>query len=186
MRSFQPPFFKNGRLYFFNFSFLRKPDVLALFWCIICLVLRDWNMWKLHINLTPQNYLFLVVLKVLTHLFRMHPFFTPWKHQKTIRFSDVFKMQGKDALGRNELIFHKNFRLVSTTWKVSKYEVFSGLYFPVFGLNTEIYRENLHFQSKYMKTQIRKNSVFGHYSRSAHPTAIINTKALETTILNQN
>ena len=28
---------------------------------------------------------------VLTHLFPMHPFFTHWKHQKTLRFSDVFK-----------------------------------------------------------------------------------------------
>ena len=29
--------------------------------------------------------------------------------------------------------------LVITAWKVSKYGVFSGLYFPVFGLNTKIY-----------------------------------------------
>ena len=28
---------------------------------------------------------------LLTHSFPMHPFSTPWKHQKTIRFSDVFK-----------------------------------------------------------------------------------------------
>ena len=27
----------------------------------------------------------------LTQSFPMHPFFTPWKHQKTVRFSDVFK-----------------------------------------------------------------------------------------------
>ena len=27
---------------------------------------------------------------VLTHLFPMHPFTTPWKHQKTVKFSDVF------------------------------------------------------------------------------------------------
>ena len=26
-----------------------------------------------------------------------------------------------------------------TAWKVSKYGIFSGPYFPVFGLNTEIY-----------------------------------------------
>ena len=26
-----------------------------------------------------------------------------------------------------------------TVWKVSKYRMFSGPYFPVFGLNTEIY-----------------------------------------------
>ena len=35
----------------------------------------------------------------LTHLFRMHPFSTPWKHQKTLRFSDVFRGKRKDALG---------------------------------------------------------------------------------------
>ena len=31
----------------------------------------------------------------------------------------------------------------STKWKVSKYEVISGSYFPVFGLNTEIFGVNL-------------------------------------------
>ena len=29
---------------------------------------------------------------------------------------------------------------ISTAWKVSKYGVFSGPYFPVFGLNTDKYR----------------------------------------------
>ena len=28
----------------------------------------------------------------LTHSFPMHPFSTPWKHQKTLRFSDVFRV----------------------------------------------------------------------------------------------
>ena len=28
---------------------------------------------------------------LLTRLFPMHPFFTPWKHQKTVQFSDVFR-----------------------------------------------------------------------------------------------
>ena len=27
----------------------------------------------------------------LTHLFPMPPFSNPWKHQKTVRFSDIFK-----------------------------------------------------------------------------------------------
>ena len=39
----------------------------------------------------------------LTHLCPMHPFSTLWKHQKTIRFSDVFRGYRKDALGTNEL-----------------------------------------------------------------------------------
>ena len=36
-----------------------------------------------------------------------------------------------------------------TTWKVSKYGVISGPYFPVFGLNTEIYEVNLRSKSPY-------------------------------------
>ena len=42
-------------------------------------------------------------------------------------------------------------------WKVSKYGVFSGSYFPVFGLN---------IQSEYGKIRTRKDSVFGHFSNS--------------------
>ena len=35
---------------------------------------------------------------------------------------------------------------------------FSGLYFPVFGLNTEIYRINLRIQYKYRKIQTTKKT----------------------------
>ena len=38
-----------------------------------------------------------------------------------------------------------------TAWKVCKYRVFSGPYFPIFGLNTEIYSVNLRIQSEYRK-----------------------------------
>ena len=48
-------------------------------------------------------------------------------------------------------------RVIITAWKVSKWEVFSGPYFPVFG--------NIRIQSEYMKIQTRKKSVFGHFSR---------------------
>ena len=48
-----------------------------------------------------------------------------------------------------------------------KYGAFSGQYFPVFGLNTEIYGVNLRIQSEYREIRTRKNSVFGHFSRSA-------------------
>ena len=56
--------------------------------------------------------------------------------------------------------------MIITAWKVSKYRVFSGPYFPVFGLNTEIYGVNLRIQSKYGKIRTRKNSVLGHFSPS--------------------
>ena len=49
-----------------------------------------------------------------------------------------------------------------TAWKVSKYGVFSGPYFPAFGLTTKRYG----LQSECAKIQTRKNSVFGPFSRS--------------------
>ena len=51
-------------------------------------------------------------------------------------------------------------------WKVSKYGVFSGLYFPAFGLNTEKYVVSFRIQYECEKIWTRKNSVFGHFSRS--------------------
>ena len=49
----------------------------------------------------------------------------------------------------------------------AKYGVLSGPYFTVFGVNTEIYSINLRIQSKYGKIRTRKNSVYGHFLRSA-------------------
>ena len=54
----------------------------------------------------------------------------------------------------------------STAWKVSKYGVFSGPYFPIFGLDTEIFGVNLRIQSEYRKIRTRGNSIYGHFSRS--------------------
>ena len=48
-------------------------------------------------------YLKYITMTTLTHSFPMHPFSTPWKHQKTVRFSDVFREQRKGALGANGL-----------------------------------------------------------------------------------
>ena len=50
--------------------------------------------------------------------------------------------------------------------KVSKYGVFSSLYFPAFGLNRERYGVSLRIQSECGKIRTSKNSVFGHFSRS--------------------
>ena len=40
----------------------------------------------------------------LTYSFPMHTFSTPWKHQKTVRFSEVFRGYRKGALITNGLI----------------------------------------------------------------------------------
>ena len=57
------------------------------------------------------------------------------------------------------IIFCFKNRGIFTAWKLSKYGVFSGPYFPAFGK----------IQSECGKTQARKNSVFGHFSRSDSP-----------------
>ena len=44
-----------------------------------------------------------------------------------------------------------------------KYGVFSGPYFPVFELNTEICGVNLRIQSEYRKIRTRKKFRFGHF-----------------------
>ena len=49
-------------------------------------------------------------------------------------------------------------RKIVTAWKLSKYRVIRGPYFPVFGLNTEIYGVNLRIQSECRKIPTRNNS----------------------------
>ena len=39
----------------------------------------------------------------MSHAFSMYPFSIPWKHQKTVRYSDVFRGQRKGALGTDAL-----------------------------------------------------------------------------------
>ena len=48
---------------------------------------------------------------------------------------------------------------------MSKYGVFSGPYFPAFGLNTERYEVSLRIQSERGKLRTRKNSVFGNFTQ---------------------
>ena len=59
----------------------------------------------------------------------------------------------------------KNVSLL-TAWNVSKYGVFSDLYFLAFGLNTKRYFVSPRIQSENGKIRTRKNSVFGHFSCS--------------------
>ena len=63
-------------------------------------------------------------------------------------------------------MFNNAFLATFTAWKVSQYGIFSGPYFPVFGLNTEICGVNLCIQSEYGKIRTTKNSVFGLFIHS--------------------
>ena len=83
-------------------------------------------------------------------------------HSSIIRFFEYWLGQVNKML-KNEVdvIFHRD--LFKTAWKVSKYGVFPGPYFPVFGQNTKIYIVNLRIQSEYGEIRTRKNSAFGHF-----------------------
>ena len=71
--------------------------------------------------------------------------------------------------------------LIFSTIHCMKSGNFSGPYFPVFGLNAEIYGVNLRIQSKYKKIRTRKNSIFGHF----HVVIVLITRLipLQTLIL---
>ena len=63
----------------------------------------------------------------LTHFFSMHPFSTPLKNQKTVRFSDVFRGKRNGALRNKWAHCVKSVSIRS----------FSGPYSSAFGLNTK-------------------------------------------------
>ena len=46
---------------------------------------------------------FKVTLTDLIHFFPIYPFSNPWKHQNTLRFSDILRGYRKGALGTNGL-----------------------------------------------------------------------------------
>ena len=62
----------------------------------------------------------------------------------------------------------KRYSWFITAWKVSKYRVISGPYFPASGLNTERFEVSLCIQSKWGKIRTRRNSAFGQFSRSIY------------------
>ena len=64
-------------------------------------------------------------------------------------------------------------QIASAKWKVSKYGVFSGPYFPAFWLNTEISV----FSPNAGKYEPEKKSIFGHFSRSVVVNMNYNTTA---------
>ena len=68
---------------------------------------------------------------------------------------EIFKMF-KTIMKFTKVTCWINSKLGTTVWKVPKYGVFSGPYFLVFSPNT----------GKYGQIRTRKNSVFGHFSRS--------------------
>ena len=61
--------------------------------------------------------------------------------------------------------------------------IFSGSYFPAFGLNTEIYSINHRILSKFGKIRTRKNFDFGHLSDSVMYTETVKARIHSETFL---
>ena len=61
-----------------------------------------------------------------------------------------------------------NFATRFDCMKNVKIQSFSGPYFTICGLNTEIYSASLHIQSEWDNTRTRKNFVFGNFSCSVY------------------
>ena len=62
-----------------------------------------------------------LIVNVFTHSFPMHPFSTPWKHQKAVRFSNVFWGWRKSALGANRLNLHRQLKTISNSINMQLY-----------------------------------------------------------------
>ena len=80
---------------------------------------------------------------------------------KIIKFVLIFcylKQCLSTEFAKNLIAWEKNSNKSFTWWKVSKYEVFSGPYFPAFGLSISPYS---------VRMRENNNSVFGHFSCSA-------------------
>ena len=95
---------------------------LALLISTVDLFVRDQQALKSYVNLLRLMVWRYLVLKVLTHSFPMHPFSSPWKHQKTVKFSDVFRGKRKGALGMNEFIDRKSLLILGTLLKLVRFK----------------------------------------------------------------
>ena len=129
------------------------------------------------LNLFVHNAPFLYPLKensifMLNPFAHNAPFLYPLKTLENVTAFWCFQGLEKGCIGNKwvkaMIIGKKEFKCMEkkyqtcTAWKVSKYGVFSGPYFPAFGLNTEGY-VSLRIQFKCGKMRTRKSSVFGDF-----------------------
>ena len=96
----------------------------------------------------------------------------PWYKKGGIHFFEMLVLNAFYLYKRSEVLSSEKIDIksfifeIATTWKVSKYGVFSGPYFHAFELNTERHSVSPRIQSKCEKIRTRNNSVFGHFSCS--------------------
>ena len=77
------------------------------------------------------------------------PFFEWWRNFLNLKWKSISWIMNKNLWLGYQLEKKACSKKFHTVWKVSKYGVFSGPYFPTFGLNTERYSVYLRIQSKY-------------------------------------
>ena len=77
------------------------------------------------------------------------PFFEWWRNFLNLKWKSISWIMNKNLWLGYQLEKKACSKKFLTVWKVSKYGVFSGPYFPTFGLNTERYSVYLRIQSKY-------------------------------------
>ena len=107
----------------------------------------------------------LITILCITELYKFHYlFFQTCAFDHSKRSFDLKLREKRFFILLPQKVFKNIVLLLVTVWKVSKYGVFSGPYFPVFGLNTERYFVFPRIQSQWGKIRTRKNSVFGHFS----------------------
>ena len=109
----------------------------------------------------PVFSLFLIFFRLVSRAFSRLKEKRNMRNMKNVDYVAAYAMRHNDTRGW-EHYYHWRFE-IPIGWKVSNYGVFSGLYFPAFGLNTE---RHVRIQSKCGKIRTRKNSVLGHFSRS--------------------
>ena len=100
----------------------------------------------------------MLTLPVPSRMMREKAFVKPLKYPRVGRVK-YFPLMSNLT---NHIII-KFIRHSNTAWKVFKYGVFSDPYF--FCIQSE-FGLNLRIQSEYRKIRTKKNSVFGHFSRS--------------------
>ena len=91
----------------------------------------------------------------------MHPFSTPWKLQKTVRFPNVFRGQRRGALGTNGLANEINSSNLSfqAAGKLKAAPMLSFKYVFNLNLGREFLKQELGFVSKSTK-------VFGNFNKT--------------------
>ena len=106
-------------------------------------------------------------------LFKLIKQFLPANHLSAIRsgishFSCITRKCIHTIHGYYAAKLRKTVPLLNmhTAWNVSKYGVFCGPHFPVFGPNAERDEVSLRIQYACGKIRAKKNSLFGHFLRS--------------------